>query len=46
MEVIANQILLDIKRQRKAKEAENDPKILISEKPEVEKVPEVIGMGL
>ena len=47
MEAIANQILLDIKRQRKVKEGENNPKTIISEKPvEIEKAPEVKGPRL
>ena len=45
MEVIANQILADIKRQRKTQKENNDIKT-ISEKPEIEKTPEVIGTWL
>ena len=45
MEVIANQILADIKRQRKTQKENNDIKT-ISEKPEIEKAPEVIGTWL
>ena len=45
MEVIANQILADIRRQRKAQKENNDIKT-ISEKPEIEKAPEVTGIWL
>ena len=45
MEVIANQILADIRRQRKAQKENNDIKT-ISEKPEIEKAPEVTGRWL
>lgn len=45
MEVIANQILADIKRQRKTQKENNDIKT-ISEKPEIEKAPEITGKWL
>ena len=45
MEVIANQILADIRRQRKSQKENNDIKT-ISEKPEIEKAPEVTGIWL
>ena len=45
MEVIANQILADIRRQRKSQKENNDIKT-ISEKPEIEQAPKVTGKRL
>ena len=45
MENIANQILADIKRQRKSQKDNNDIKT-ISEKPEIEQAPKVTGTWL
>ena len=45
MENIANQILADIKRQRKSQKDNNDINT-ISEKPEIEQAPKVTGTWL